>query len=85
MLRRKPQSKRFFNLWVGWEPLTYQRQCNSQHRKRQPICSGTTFAAYVAKTGETMRARTSEKDPRFPEGIIDLQVLLQWPTPPPPA
>lgn len=37
----------------------------------QKIGSGTTMAAYVAKTHQSLRESTTQNDPRFPDGIQD--------------
>jgi hypothetical protein len=40
----------------------------------QPICSGTSLAAFCAESAEMMREKIPTEDERFPEGIRDLEV-----------
>ena len=40
----------------------------------QPICTGTTLAAFCADSAEIMREKVPSEDSRFPEGVRDLEV-----------
>ncbi len=53
---------------------TVRKLRNAFREVVQSVGAGSTFAAYVAKTGEALAVKSTEKDPRFPQGIFGQEV-----------